>query len=78
MADMPAIHLQPRHIVSYSARPRLQGASDGTVRAELAIVGRTFTLAGGACSQGNTTRRCALRTCTRTSSAARIAAYPSR
>jgi integrase len=52
MADMRAVNLQPRHIVSYIARRRLQGASDGTIRAELAIVRRTFTLAGGAWGLG--------------------------
>jgi len=47
ISGMKAIHLQPRHIVRYIAHRRGQGASNGSIRAELAIIRRTFTLAGG-------------------------------
>lgn len=47
ITGMKAMHLQPRHIVRYVAHRRGQGASNDSIRAELAILRRTYTLAGG-------------------------------
>ena len=47
VTGMRAINLQSRHIVRYIATRRSQGASNSSLRAELAIIRRTFTLAGG-------------------------------
>lgn len=47
VSGMKAIHLQPRHIVRYVAHRREQGASNDSIRAELAIIRRIYTLAGG-------------------------------
>ena len=48
LSSMKAVNLQPRHIATYVVDRRAQGASDGSIRAELAIIRRTFPLAGGA------------------------------
>ena len=47
ITGMKAMHLQPRHIVRYIVHRREQRASNDSIRAELAILRRTYTLAGG-------------------------------
>ena len=47
LSGMLAVQVEPRHITAYIRRRRTQGASDGSIRAELAIVRRMYILAGG-------------------------------
>ncbi|AXQ31051.1 hypothetical protein D0B54_21260 [Solimonas sp. K1W22B-7] len=47
LSGMKAAQVEPRHITDYVRRRRKQGASNGSIRAELAIVRRMYNLAGG-------------------------------
>ncbi len=47
LSNALAVQLQARHIVTFVVNRRLAGASDGSIRAELAIIRRVFNLAAG-------------------------------
>jgi len=47
LSGMLAAQVEPRHITAYVRHRRDQGASDGSIRSELAIIRRMYNLAGG-------------------------------